>query len=331
MSPVDRTSPSEGWAGLIDCHTHVASLDFIPRAFIEGVADNLHQSLVARGAPIPRSKILDRCLDSVQDDDCSELLAEMEAAGISKSVLLIADMTYCVPDCPLTIEEIFHRHAELLRGHRESFEVFGGVDPRWGKDGLDLFERSVSEWGFAGLKLYPPCGYSPSDRRLFPFYEICRERGLPVLLHIGPTSPLLTFEFSSPLWVDEAARSFPGVDFILAHGAVHHVEESIMLCEYRPNVYMDLSGLQAKLECNHQTGHYRHLFRRGLNHKILFGTDWPLFRLQGSQRDFIDDLSSDDQGLLVDLPERQRHLVLRENSSRLLEPETEPAGTGVGV
>lgn len=324
---VGRDPETRSTTGLIDAHCHIASLDYIPMAFIEGVVDNLHSAVVARGAPIPRRKLLDRCFELLDDADCSDLLAEMGAAGISKSILLIADFTYVLQDSPLTIEEIFHRHAAVLECHSESLAVFGGVDPRWGLDGTDLFERSVRDWGFCGLKLYPPCGYSPSDERLFPLYEICAARSLPVLLHVGPTSPLLSFEFSSPMWVDEAARQFPGVDFILAHGAVHHVEETLMLCEYRPNVYMDFSGLQAKLMSERQSSYYRHVFQRGLNHKIVFGTDWPLFRLQGSQENFVTDLLGDD-GYLADLSREDQLLVFRDNVRRLLpaaihEPEIE--------
>ena len=34
------------------------------------------------------------------------------------------------------------RHAEVKRRHGDRLEVFAGIDPRWGKDGVDLFERA---------------------------------------------------------------------------------------------------------------------------------------------------------------------------------------------
>jgi predicted TIM-barrel fold metal-dependent hydrolase len=315
-SPVMTSRP------LVDAHTHLASLDYIPLPFIEGVARNLAASIEARGMAIPASRLIDRLVGSLQDPDGSQQLGEMAAAGISRSVLLIADFTW-VFKSSLTLEEIFLAHRSLASRHPDRFVVFGGVDPRWGRDGIELFERAVAEWGFAGLKLYPPCGYSPSDERLFPFYEICAQQGLPVLLHTGPTSPALSFAFSSPFHVDEAARRFPTVNFILAHGTVHHVEEAVMLCEYRPNVYMDLSGLQGKLAVDEATGYYRHVFRRGLSHKILFGTDWPLFRLQGDQQGFVHELLGAD-GFLADLPANDLDLILWRNCERLL-----PAGARI--
>jgi len=307
---------------IVDAHSHIASLDFIPQVFVEGVARNIAASLEARGMAIPVSRLIDRIAATLQDPDGVQQIAEMEAAGISRSVLLIPDFTQVPGGLRLSIEEIFLAHRELVERNPGRFVVLGGVDPRWGRDGLELFERSVRDWGFAGLKLYPPCGYSPSDERLFPFYEICAARSLPVLLHTGPTSPALSFDYSSPFHLDLAARSFPGVNFILAHGAVHHVEDCALLCEYRPNVYLDISGLQGKLAVDRETRQYRHLFHRGLSHKILFGTDWPLFRMQVDQKGFVAELLGED-GLLAGLPQGDRELIFHKNVERLL-----PAAAG---
>jgi predicted TIM-barrel fold metal-dependent hydrolase len=81
---------------------------------------------------------------------------------------------------------------------------------------------------------------------LDPYYEICAQRALPVLVHIGPTSPALSFEKTAPFDVDSAARRFPNVRFVLAHGAVAYVEEATMMCRYRPNVFLDISGFQGR-------------------------------------------------------------------------------------
>jgi len=310
---------------IVDVHCHVASLDYIPVSFIRGVAMNVSAALRAKGIDIPVGKILERSIARLQDPDCSQLLAEMAAADIRHSILLIADFTFVIAGSPLSIEEIFERHHALCRRHPSSLTAFGGVDPRWGTDGVDLFERSVREWGFRGFKVYPPCGFSPSDERLFAFYEICRDHGLPVLIHFGPTSPALSFEYSSPFTLDLAARTFPTVDFIIAHGAVNHVEESVMMCEYRPNVYMDLSGLQTRLGHESVVACHRHIFYRGLGHKILFGTDWPLFRLQGTQKDFLDELLTPG-GLLAELEPGERRMILAANTRRLLGAVARQAG-----
>lgn len=303
---------------IIDCHCHIAAEEHTPRSFIEGSIANMTAALTAQGVPVTNRKLMTMFMSKMQDPLCDGLVAEMADAGIVKSILLIADFTYALKDCVLTIEESFHKHREVLARHPGRFEVFGGVDPRWGKDGLALFERSLTEFGFRGLKLYPPCGFSPSDRTLFPYYELCAHYHVPVLLHIGPTSPVLDFTFSSPFLLDEAARLFPSVNFILAHGAVSFVEECTMMCRFRPNVYLDISGFEATLGYDPSAGAIKAITSVGLNHKVLFGTDFPVFRLQGEQKSFVETLMAED-GPLSDLNEREKLLIFNRNTQRLIE------------
>ena len=303
---------------IIDCHCHVASEEHTPMSFIEGSVANMVSALAAQGVPVTAKKLTAMFMNKLQDPLGDALVAEMDAAGIKKSVLLIADFTYALKDCKLTIEESFYRHREVLLRHPGRFEVFGGIDPRWGQDGLALFERSLADFGFCGLKIYPPCGYSPSDPSLFPYYELCAHHRVPVLLHIGPTSPVLDFSISNPFLLDEAARVFPAVNFILAHGAVSFVEECIMMCRFRPNVHLDISGYQATLGYDPAATAVKKVVSAGINHKVLFGTDFPVFRLQGEQKDFVEAVTAEN-GPLAELNEREKALVLYQNVERLLE------------
>lgn len=302
---------------IIDAHCHIASEEHFPRSFIMGAIDNMASALHAQNIPVAPQKLLDMYLQKLQDPLCDALVAEMDAAGISKSVLLIPDFTIALKDSRLSIEESFLKHREVLARHPGRFEVFGGVDPRWGDDGVRLFERSLVEFGFRGFKLYPPCGYSPSDPALFPFYDLCAQHGVPVLLHIGPTSPALAFDTCNPFLIDEAARRFPTVPFILAHGAVSFVEECTMLCRFRPNVYLDVSGFQMTLAWDGDANAVRRLVSQDITHKVLFGTDWPVFRMQGTQSSFVERLTGD-TGALSDLTDAAMALVLHGNIQRLL-------------
>ena len=253
----------------------------------------------------------------LQDPLCDTLVAEMAEAGISKSILLAADFTYTLKDCKLTIEESFAKHREVLARHPGKIEVFGGVNPRWGKDGLGLFERSLTEFGFRGFKVYPPCGFSPSDPSLFPFYELCAHHRVPVVLHIGPTSPALAFDTSDPFMLDAAARSFPAVNFIMAHGAVNYTEHCAMMCAYRPNIYLDLSDHQSAARKGNAAGAIRVAVSRGINHKILFGTDWPVYRMQGNQQSLVEAVMTED-GPLSELNDVDKANILYKNAERLL-------------
>jgi len=302
--------------GIIDIHCHIASEEYIPRSFVSGAVSNMVAALTAQGVKVTNEKVEGMYRKKLDDPLCDVLVAEMAESGVCKSILLVPDFTRTLKDCRLTIEEMFQGHREVLARHPGKFEVFGGVDPRWGQDGIALFERSLSEFGFRGLKVYPPCGFSPSDPMLFPFYELCDAYRVPALVHIGPTSPALAFDTSDPFMLDEAARRFPRVNFILAHGGVNFMNESVMMCLYRPNIYLDTSGYQTTLYVN-GGGALRAVVARGVNHKVLFGTDWPVFRLQGNQQSFIEPLMSE-AGPLSEASERERELILYKNAERLL-------------
>jgi uncharacterized protein len=265
---------------IIDAHLHVASTHYLPKEFIDGVVANTARALEANlGLKQSIHQLYSMYESQLQDHDCHQLLQQMDDARIDQAVLLLPDYTYALKGAELTIEEMYHRHHQILIKHPDRFYVFGGVDPRWGEDGFKLFLRGIEEYGFKGLKIYPPCGYSPSDEKLFPYYEICQHFHLPVLMHVGGTSPALQLEYASPMLVESAARKFPNVNFILAHGSTGFTEECVMLCASRPNIYLDISTFQKQPVANL----YR-VFAKGINHKIIFGTDWPIFRMKGEQK-----------------------------------------------
>ncbi|MEU1736931.1 amidohydrolase family protein [Streptosporangium sp. NPDC020145] len=266
---------------VVDAHVNLATDLAVPRRFLEEQAANVHHRLVSHGQPVKLGRVTDRLLALYQDHDGDRLVAEMDAAGVDQAFLVAPDFSH-VADGILSPPELAELHHKVSQRHPGRFRVFWGVDPRSGPDGIALFERCLDEYGFAGLKLYPPAGYSPSDRRLYPYYEVCAHRGVPVLSHTGPGWGPLDFTHGQPLMIDEAARDFPGVNFILGHGGVTHVEESTYLCLHRPNVFLDISQFPGVLSSDGWQAHLNRLFHLGVNHKILFGTCWPSFRMSVS-------------------------------------------------
>lgn len=317
-SPEPHTERSWVPSRVVDAHCHVASEDHIPGSFVNGAVANMVSALSAQGIDIKPSVLRSRFLAHLQDPLCDKLVEEMERAGISHSVLLVPDFTWALSDCVLSIQESFDRHREILTRHPGKFTVFGGVDPRWGADGVALFEQSLVSFEFGGFKVYPPCGLSPSDPALFPYYELCAHHQVPVVVHVGPTSPALSFKATNPFELDHAAQAFPTVNFILAHGSVNFVEECTMMCRFRPNVYLDVSAYQSSGSTSAQCDPIKSMVGRGINHKVLFGTDWPVFRLQGDQRTFVEEILADN-GPLADVPVTDCSLILHGNIERLLD------------
>lgn len=309
--------------GIVDAHCHVSSNRYIPREFLEGIAANMAAEFDAAGRSVPANRLLAMVEEQHQDHHADRLVKEMDNAGIARAVLLIVDFGL-VMESAATPEELAAAYHEIRRRHPGRFHVFMGIDPRRGREGVDLFERTVAEYGFEGLKLYPPCGFSPSDPILDPYYEICRYRGLPVFLHTGPTVRSLDFRVAHPIEVDGAARRFPGVNFVLGHGGVSHVPTCAYLAQYRENVYLDIGGFAGGRYTHGWERHLRDLFRLNLNHKILFGTDWPLNRMSGGLERLLPPFHAPD-GLFEGVRSRERALVMAGNICRLLGVDR-PAG-----
>ena len=276
---------------IIDCHCHIASKTVLPPQFFDGWLRTLETRLPQDLDAAQVKRMADLLRELNEDPQSVKLIAEMELAGIDLAVLLVIDFGIVYKDLAVTIEEVHLEHKRLME-RSDRFIAFSGVDPRRGKEGLELFERAVTDWGFRGLKVYAPCGFSPSDKRLFPFYEICSARKLPVLTHVGPSSSTLSFRHTNPLGVDGAALNFPSVNFILGHAGVTLYQQAGLLAQYRPNIYLDLSGFQADVS----RGQFKHILQwhvsRGLTRKLLFGTDWPIHRFFGSQQRWVNEIKN---------------------------------------
>jgi predicted TIM-barrel fold metal-dependent hydrolase len=313
---------------VVDGHVNLGSDLAIPRRFIEEQAANAYHRLVAMGQPVRRERIEDRVLAGYQDHDADRLVAEMDAAGVDEAVLIVPDFTH-VAECALTPPELAELHHRVLVRHPGRFRVLWGADPRAGADGVALFERCLDEYGFSGLKLYPLNGYSPSDRRLYPYYELCAARGLPVLSHTGPGWQALDFNYGQPLLLDQASRDFPGVNFIMGHGGVTYVEEASYLCGHRPNMYLDISGFHAVLSSDGWQAHVHRVFRLGINHKIVFGTSWPAFRLSTGLAALVGEFT-DGTTVFAGIKPSVRRLIMAGTIRRLLGADitVEMAGKG---
>ncbi len=313
----EREQERPALRGLFDSHCHLAWESCVPREFVDGAVANMVAAAKARGVRATVRSMGDRLLKSMQDSSGDALVAQMNEAGVEQSALLVPDMTFALDSFSLTIEELLIHHSRVASRHPGRFVLFAGVEPRWGSDGLALFERAVNDWGYRGVKLYPPCGFNPSDRSLYPYYEICAAKNLPVLCHIGPTSPWLSFATSHPLFLDDACRDFPSLNFILGHGSSSFVEDCVALCAFRPNVYLDLSGIHFSQSLRHSMQRLRTIFQRGINHKILFGTDFPVCQI--SLREIIQALDGED-GAFSELSEGDIALITRGNFQRLWSP-----------
>jgi len=268
---------------IIDSHAHAALEAVLPVQFFDGWVDNLERLLPSDASPAQRMALMAMFRAANQDPGCDKLVAEMDKAGIAKTVLLLVDWGFAYPDQLDALENIYELHRGFMKRHPGRFIIFAGIDPRRGKPGVERLERALRDEGFRGLKIYPPCGYSPDARELDPFYEVCASYGAPVLSHIGPTSPTLSFKFTRPEHIEDAAFRHPKVNFILGHAGVTWRDEAAMLAAYRPNVYLDVSGFQPHWKRKELDAIMAEHKKNGVLRKLLWGTDWPIHFLHGDQ------------------------------------------------
>jgi len=107
----------------------------------------------------------------------------------SKFGVLAMDMAYMgAGKVPRSYVDQLKELSELKENHPEVIP-FVHIDPRR-KGYMDVLKQSVEEWGFRGLKVYPPLGYFPYDKDMYPVYAYCQKHGLPVITHCSPFNPV---------------------------------------------------------------------------------------------------------------------------------------------
>lgn len=220
---------------IVDTHTHLLDSGHWAAEWWTWVAQDW-----ASKAPDRRPEdILDRIEDGLIDPDGTRMVSSMDAAGVDMSVILPIDWG---PDFTGTkpIDEIVSHAIGLAERHQGRLLAFGGIDPRR-PDAIDLVTRWFAA-GARGLKLYPSCGWHPTDDEAAEVYAMANAQRRPVLFHTGDPLPLLDRANSNPALLDEVAAAYPNMPIWLGHaGAPHWWEEALVLARKHANVRLEMS------------------------------------------------------------------------------------------
>ncbi|MQA74460.1 MAG: amidohydrolase family protein [Solirubrobacterales bacterium] len=260
---------------VIDAHVHLYGADLAPPYWYEAMAE-YGASLSGR----PREEVLATIERDWFDPDGDRLVADMDAAGIDRSLVYLLDFgLYGGTNDSVSLERRYELFAAAVARHRERLVFFGGVDPRR-PDALRLIERAHSEWGLAGVKIWPPAGVYPNEPACYRVYQLCAQLGLPVVIHTGQEIGPLRSECTRPIYADQPANDFPELTFVLAHAGMAWWREAADIAWHHPNVYVDIAYWQSKY-LRSPEGFAREL--RGListagKRRVIFGTDWPALR-----------------------------------------------------
>jgi predicted TIM-barrel fold metal-dependent hydrolase len=182
----------------------------------------------------------------------------LDEAQISRAVI----MTY--RDAPGPEERVLEYVAKAVQQYPDRLIAYARMNPRFGDEAVDLFDRAIREYKMKGLKLHP-VGYvmHPTSEQTLNLIRHAAELNVPTLFHCGDE------EFTMPLQIAEAAAMVPEAKIILGHmGGYFHVKDAIRVAKRHPNLILETSAMP-----------YPKLIKEAVDalgaERILFASDGP--------------------------------------------------------
>ena len=233
--------------------------------------------------------------------EAKDVIAELEKSGFDRAVIFgfgFRDIGLCRYVNDYVIEEV--------RMHPEKLTGFISVSP-CGDEAAKEIERCYSA-GLRGVgELFPAGqGFNPDEGN--QVFDVCRELGLPVLIHSDePVGHFYPGKTDIPLKkLEKFVIGNPSLKIVLAHwgGGLMFYETMSEISEKFRNVYYDTAASPFLYD--------ERIFKAakalGLCDKILFGSDFPLL----GQSRCMEHLEK--SGLSVD----DKKLILGGNAQKLL-------------
>ena len=261
-----------------------------------------------------------------------ELLGIMKEAGISRAVqvnMTPARSMYDAarakyPEGPSETEQaeildmirgrVKRRNEWTVQVTKENPELvpFPSVDPIMGEEPmveelLDNLDNSKAP----GLKIHPSEGcFFPNDRVLWPVYQLCQDRGIPIISHSGLGVSESDKTYARPMNFKDVLTDFPKLTLVMAHLGIGGVEESVELSKEFPNLYFDTSaavhgaGGKPPLSDDEAVD----LIRKIGTDRVMFGSDFPWFNPGQDLKRFLG----------LKFSEEEKKALLADNAKRIL-------------
>jgi len=227
------------------------------------------------------------------------MIAEMDAAGVDIGVVVGRNSGFFGSVDNKTVQK-------FVAAHAGRFVAVGSIDAANRKAAIAAIDWAIAA-GFKAVNIEPGAYAVPiytDDRRLYPIYAHCEDRGVPVIvMNGGNAGPDLSY--SKPEALDRVLADFPTLKVAVAHGGWPWVSEILHIAYRRPNLYVapdmylvNMPGMRDYVDAANGF----------LRDRFIYGTSFPLCPIK-SYRDWFETLP---------LTPAARHAALYDNAARFL-------------
>ncbi len=190
---------------VVDAHMHVPRLSTVSPSWMQWAVDYGQDSG------------WQTVFDADGDPDPARLDALLDAEGVDAALLFAEYSPRATGIQP--IEDLL----PLVGQNPRRYRLVANVNPLLHHPPAAEAERQLN-LGAVAVKVHPVHGAFRVDRDdMYPVYDLCAERGVPVIVHTGPSIfPGSQAAAGDPKLMDTIAAAYPGVPFVLAHGGRGH-------------------------------------------------------------------------------------------------------------
>lgn len=206
-------------------------IDFRLRPPLKGFLDMVMYSAAERRDRITRQHGMEPA-ESAQKKSMDLLLRDMDEAGVTTGVVMGRNSGLYGS---VSNQDV----ADIVKDYPGRFIGIGSIDPANRRAAIRQIDEALA-LGLKGINLEPGAYALPlyaDDRRLYPIYAYCEDKGLPVTVMAGGSAgPDLSY--TNPVHIDRVAADFPDLKIAISHGGWPWVQEILHVAFRRPNVYI---------------------------------------------------------------------------------------------
>ena len=251
---------------ILDCHAHVFPVKVAAKA-VASIGDFYQLPMRGKGT-------------------LRDYRHELSLAGISHAVI------FSTATRPEQVDAIHRFMASCVRQQPGLFAL-GTVHPSFDEKEIESVLSQVEKWGFKGIKLHPDFQSIAADDPFVIKLAHKMPPGMVLLLHAGDPRQ----DLSHPKRIRHLAEQAPHLSIIAAHlGGWGVWPQAADLLSDLGHVFVDTSSTLAFLPPDEAVS----LIRRFGRERVLFGSDYPMWRPEEERRRFLSlPLTADEQEAIL--------------------------------